>query len=223
MSTAPASVESPGSPPTSSDGAAVESRLRRAAQGSPSITVIGRLRPAPLGRLGRGLMFGTGLFLLRPLLLLLHRLVGWRREGTLTCTDDAVTVRSELQLLGCVLRTETERLSVSRIVSASQVTARSVEPVALGALALVLALVWGLVQIVDGVYGRSLGLVVLGMGAIAAGVVVDLVILWLARLLPDPHRYGVVLRGVDGRQLHVDSLPVETAERFAAAVNRRIP
>jgi hypothetical protein len=193
-------------------------RTMSKAQATPSITLRGRLAPAPLGRLGRGLVYGSGLFLLRPLLSLLHRLLGWRREARLTLAAGQVQVVTEVFLLGQLLHTEQETLPASRLQSAATVTARALEPVALGALAVTVSLVWGLVQLVDGLYGRSFGLVALGLGAIASGVVVDLLILWVARVLPDPARHGLALRTVDGRLLSLRDVVPETAARFAEGV-----
>ena len=193
------------------------------AQASHSITVQGRLAPAPLGRLGRGLVYGTGLFLLRPVLLLLHRLLGWRRQARLTWETSRVEVVTELYLLGQLLRTESETLPASRLQSAATVTARAVEPVVLGALAVTVCLAWGLVQIVDGIYGHSVGLVALGVGAIASGVVVDLAILWVSRVLPDPARHGLCLRTLDGRVVMLRGVVPETAARFAAGVSDGLP
>jgi len=183
-----------------------------------SITLRGRLKSPPLGRLGRGLVYGTGLFLLRPLLVLLQRLLGWRREARLTWSGPEVQLVSQVFLLGQVIRTESETLPVSRIQSAATVTARAAEPVVLGALAVTVSLVWGLVQISDGIYGRSFGLVALGLAAVAGGVVVDLVIGWVARLFPDPMRHGLALRTLAGRQLALQGVVPQTAEKFARSV-----
>lgn len=192
------------------------------AQATKTITLRGRLKPPPLGRLGRGLVYGTGLFLLRPLLVLLQRLLGWRREARLTWSGDEVQLVSQIFLLGQLLRTRGETVSVTRLESAATVTARAVEPVVLGALAVTVSLVWGLVQIVDGIFGRSLGLVALGLAAVAGGVVVDLAILWVARILPDPMRHGFVLQTLGGRQLALQGVVPETAEKLAQGVNDRI-
>ncbi len=188
------------------------------AQSTTSLTLRGRLRPPPLGRLGRGLVYGTGLFLLRPLLVLLQRLLGWRREARLTWSDGEVRLVSQVFVLGQLIRTEDETVPVSRIQSAATVTARAAEPVVLGALAVTVSLVWGLVQIADGIYGRSMGLIALGLGAIACGVAVDLGILWAARVLPDPMRHGLALRTQGGRQLAVHGVVPQTAEKFAEGV-----
>jgi hypothetical protein len=188
------------------------------AQATTTITLRGRLRPPPLGRLGRGLVYGTGLFLLRPLLVLLQRLLGWRREARLTWAGSEVRLVVQVFLLGQLIRTESETLPASRIQSAATVTARAAEPVVLGALAVTVSLVWGLVQIADGIFGRSVGLVALGAVAILGGVAVDLAILWVARVLPDPMRHGVALRTLGGRQLAVHGVVPQTAEKFADGV-----
>lgn len=188
------------------------------AQATTTITLRGRLRPPPLGRLGRGLVYGTGLFLLRPLLVLLQRLLGWRREARLTWAGSEVRLVVQVFLLGQLIRTESETLPASRIQSAATITARAAEPVVLGALAVTVSLVWGLVQIADGIFGRSVGLVALGAVAIGGGVAVDLAILWVARVLPDPMRHGVALRTLGGRQLAVHGVVPQTAEKFADGV-----
>lgn len=188
------------------------------AQATTNITLRGRLRPPPLGRLGRGLVYGTGLFLLRPLLVLLQRLLGWRREARLTWAGSEVRLVVQVFLLGQLIRTESETLPASRIQSAATITARAAEPVVLGALAVTVSLVWGLVQIADGIFGRSVGLVALGAVAILGGVAVDLAILWVARVLPDPMRHGVALRTLGGRQLAVHGVVAQTAEKFAEGV-----
>jgi len=184
-------------------------------QATASITLRGRLKSPPLGRLGRGLVYGTGLFLLRPLVVLLQRLMGWRREARLTWTGDEVRLVVQVFLLGQLIRTESETLPVSRIQSVATVTARAAEPVVLGALAVTVSLVWGLVQIADGVYGRSFGLVALGLAAIAGGVVVDLAVGWVARVLPDPLRHGVALRILGGRHLALQGVVPQTAQKLS--------
>lgn len=188
------------------------------AQATTSITLRGRLKSPPLGRLGRGLVYGTGLFLLRPLLFLLQRLMGWRREARLTWSGGEVRLDSQVFLLGQLIRTESETFPVSRIQSIATITARAAEPVVLGALAVTVSLVWGLVQIVDGIYGRSFGLVALGMAAIAGGVAVDLGIGWVSRIFPDPLRHGLALRTVGGRHLALQGVVPHTAEKFAVGV-----
>jgi hypothetical protein len=188
------------------------------AQATTSITLRGRLQSPPLGRLGRGLVYGTGLFLLRPLLVLLHRLLDWRREARLTWSGGEVQLVSQVFLLGQVIRTESETLPVTRLESAATITARAAEPVVLGALAVTVSLVWGLVQIADGIYGRSVGLVGLGLAAMVAGVAVDLVILWAARIFPDPMRHGLALRTLAGRQVILHGVVPQTAENFAQGV-----
>lgn len=187
-----------------------------------TITLRGRLKPPPLGRLGRGVVYGTGLFLLRPLLALLQRLLGWRREARLTWSGGEVRLVSQVFLLGQLLRTQGETVPVTRLESAATVTARAAEPVVLGALAVTVSLVWGLVQIVDGIYGRSFGMVALGLGAMAGGVAVDLAILWVARVLPDPMRHGLVLQTLGGRQLALQGVVPETAEKLAQGVTDQI-
>ncbi len=188
------------------------------AQATTSIVLRGRLKPPPLGRLGRGLVYGTGLFLLRPLLVLLQRLMGWRREARFTWSGGQVQVVSQVFLLGQVLRTESETLPLTRIQSAATITARAAEPVVLGALAVTVSLVWGLVQIADGIYGRSFGLVALGLAAMVGGVAVDLAILWVARIFPDPLRHGLALRTLAGRRLALQGVVPQTAEKFARGV-----
>jgi len=168
--------------------------------------------------LARGLLYGTGLFLLRPLWVLLQRLMGWRREGCLTWSGGEVKLVSQVFLLGQLIRTESETLPTTRIQSAATITARAVEPVILGALAVTVSLVWGLIQIADGIYGRSFGLVALGLAAIGGGVGVDLAILWVARILPDPLRHGLVLRTLGGRQLALLGVVPQTAEKLADGV-----
>ena len=208
MSDVQAGPATPGSSTSASAGAT-----------TPSMTLYGRFRPfAPLGRLGRGLVYGTGLFLLRPLMIVLHRLVGWRREGTLAWAEGELLVESELFLLGASLRAESERLPASRVVSTATVAAPSAEPVVLGALAVTFSLVWGLYQIADGLYGRSFSLILLGVGAIAAGVAVDIGILWISRIFPDPNRYGVIIRSAEGRTFRLDGVQLETAQRFSVIV-----
>lgn len=191
---------------------------RGSAESAALQQIRGRLQPPPLGRLGRGLVYGTGLFLFRPILWICRRLIGWERRAELGYRDGVLQVDRELVVLGSTLRRERERLPASRLVSAATQQVTAPEPLALGALVLAVALVWGLWQIVDGIYGRSGGLVGMGLGAIAAGAVVDLALFWVASRLPSLRSGGVVVRATDGREISVLGLSEAAADRLAAAI-----
>ncbi len=189
------------------------------AQDPLSITLRGRLVSPPPGRVGRALVYATGLFLLRPLLLLLLHLLGWRREARLTWSSGELHLVTQSFFLGHLLHTENETLAVSRVCSVATVTSRAEEPVALGALAVTVSLAWGLLQVADGLLGRSLGLVAMGLGAMALGVVVDLFILWVARVLPDPLRHGMVLRRMGAEPLLLRGVDPDRAQQLAHSLS----
>lgn len=212
MSSAPMS-----STPDPKNVAGVDARLAPRAM-DVGAALRGRLLPPALGRLGRGLVYGTGLFLLRPLLLLACRLVGWQRSCELRHTQGELRVERELRVLGMTLRRETEHLPLGRLASVSKLWARAPEPLALGALCLGVATIWGLWQLVDGLYGRSAALVGLGLGAIAAGVAVDLLLYWLASHLPGLTTQGMLVRTTDGRKIEVVDLPEASRDRLVDSI-----
>lgn len=179
------------------------------------ITVAGRLRPPPLGRVGRALIYGTGLFLLRPLLLLCHALVGWHRPARAAWKGSLLEVSSELRLLGHLLREESERLPASRVVSVAAIRTAPPEPLVVGALALAFGLIWGLSLVADGIYGRSAGLVGLGLLCVVLGLAVDLGVFFGLRCLPGLDRHGVLIRTTDGRRLAIDAVAPEIAKKFS--------
>ena len=182
------------------------------------LSVAGALEPQPLDRLGRGLVYGTGLFLLRPLVWLLHRLVGWRRTATVDWDGRNLSVHAELRLLGFRLRSEAEALAPSRIVSLAVTESAAPEPLVVGALAVLAGLVWGVWRIGEGIYGHSTGLVLLGLGAIALGAAVDLAIFFGLRLFPGLVQGGVAVRTTGGRRIGLRGVSPDQARRLAERV-----
>jgi hypothetical protein len=182
------------------------------------LSVAGVLEPQPLGRLGRGLVYGTGLFLLRPLAWLLHQLVGWRRTATVAWDGQTLAVHSELRLLGLRLRSEAESLAPSRVVSLAVTESAAPEPLVVGGLAVLVGLVWGVWRIAEGLYGHSTGLVLMGVGAIAIGAAVDLAIFFGLRLFPGLVQAGVAVRTTGGRWIGLRGVAPEQARRLAERV-----
>lgn len=194
----------------------------RAHAAGPNPPLCGRLHPPALGRLGRGLVYGTGLFLLRPLLVLACRLVGWRRSATLRYAEGRLHLERELTVLGMRLSRESEHLPSSRLVSVSSLWTKAPEPLALGALCLGVAVLWGLWQVVDGIYGRSPALVGLGLGVLAAGVAADLLLYIVASRIPGLESQGIRVRTLDGREITVSGLAEADRDRFLASIHKDI-
>ena len=178
----------------------------------------GRLHPPALGRFGRTLVYVTGLFLLRPLLHLACRLVGWQRRAHLRYEGGELYLDTELSVLAISLRKETERLPCRSLVSASKLWTKSPELVALGGLVLAVGVLWGLWQVVDGIYGRSLALVGLGLGAIAAGAAVDVLLYLVALRLPSLDTQGLVLRTTDAREIIITDLDESARDRLITSI-----
>lgn len=179
--------------------------------------LFGTLAPEPLGRLGRGLVYGTGLFLLRPVAAGLGRLVGLRRTASFSIEPGAgLRIRRSVSLLGASLREEDELLDAAQIVSVATCRRTPPEPLAAGALAAAVGIIWGLWQVADGIYGRSAGLVALGLLAATAGVAVDLLVFHLAQRVAWLSQQGARIFLRDGRC--ITAWGTSAPEPFARAV-----
>lgn len=211
--------EAPASDASTPDETRAEASTERPA---PRVSVRGRLQPAPLGRLGRGLVYGTGLFLLRPLVLLLRRLLAWERRTELSLEGSQLILETEHETLGTRLSLQTERLPTDQIVSVTTTQRTAPEPLALGALVAAIAVIWGLWQIVDGLYGRSTGMVAMGLLALVLGAAFDLGMLWVSGFLPGLQRHGVILRIRDGRAIAVDGMEPHSARRLCDALEKTL-
>lgn len=160
----------------------------------------GNLAPEPLGRIGRGLVYGTGLFLLRPVATLLGRLVGLRR--TVSISVEAGTtfrIQRAVSLLGATLQEEDELLDARHVVSVATCRRTAPEPFAAGGLAAAVGIIWGLWQVADGIYGRSPGLVALGGVAALVGIAVDLLTFHVTQRLAWLSQDGARIFLADGR------------------------
>lgn len=195
-----------------------EGSTRRELGVTNPVLLSGRLAPIRLGRLGRGLIYGTGLFLFRPLLLLLRRLLGWERRAEISYANGVLVIHRELVVLGASLGREREHLPLARVVSASRLQVTAPEPLALGGLVLAAATVWGLWRVMDGIHGRSVGLVSIGLGAIAAGAAVDIALYWLAGRLSSFTSHGLALNTLDGRRISVLGLPASGVEHLLSTL-----
>ena len=104
------------------------------------------------------------------------------------------------------------------MVSASRQEVTAPELLAVGGVFFAIAMVWGILRLVDGLFGRSFGLVAMGLGAVALGAAVDIALTALGGRFPALTSHGIAVHLQDGRSITVRGLPAAGADRLLTSL-----
>jgi hypothetical protein len=170
---------------------------------------------------GRGWAHVVGWVAFRQMLTWLSGVIGIRRTTRLALRDESVSVTERLTIFGAVVHEEEQRIPAGKVVSVSSVRALPSLPLLAGAVILIVALVWGVLRIVEGVVGGSAKMVLLGLAVLAIGAVADVLLFLVTQNLFHPGRFGVSVHLSDRRSIGVWGVPEDNARRATEFYNPR--
>lgn len=154
-------------------------------QVSHSIEVSGRAAPPPRGSFWSVLLAITGVSLLIGLGRLLARyILGRRSTGTARLEGDQLVLHTEVQMAGRQLSSSRQTFSRPQVASARLETRYPALPTLVGMLGLGTGVILGLIWLLDGIQGEFTPWILAGVGALMAGVVLDLGLSSLSASLP---------------------------------------
>jgi len=143
-------------------------------------TIDGRLAPRLRSRVLRLLMGLTGLLLARALVVFVASyLLGYRRPCTARIHDEGIVIESSTCLLGRIVRTVATRIPPWKIDRVDREDRFRHAHVLVGALFFLLGVAGGFGLVVEWAWTRFGLYLLLGLGAIALGIAIDLAVVAL--------------------------------------------
>lgn len=145
----------------------------------------GRACGRPVRSAGRVFMAVTGLLLFAGLGKLLARYVlGYRRAGEISLTDDGVTYAEQTRLAGREIRNRTEVIKRDDVLSVEIEQRYPFLWTIVGMACLCLGVLLGIIWIMDGVQGEFVPWILSGVGVLLLGVLLDLALTTINASLP---------------------------------------
>jgi hypothetical protein len=154
-------------------------------QASGALEVSGRAAPPQRGSLWSLIAGVTGLSLLIGLGRLFARyILGRRSQGTVRLHGDSLTLQVETRMAGRPLSSSEQTFARPQVASARLETRFPALPTLVGMLGLGTGVILGLIWLLDGIQGEFTPWILGGVGALMAGVLLDLGLSSLAASLP---------------------------------------
>ena len=189
------------------------------AQAAEAIT--GRVGPRPVGPVRRALALCTGWALLRTIFGAAGRyLLGLRRTMEVTIAPRGLVCHRRVELLGRVIRQSEEVVPFAGLAAVERESRYPYLYLLVGVGGLALGAIWGVLRIFDGIRGGYAPLALVGLGAIALGVVFDLGLqaLWPAKR----GRVSLTLLRAPKRWIRLVDVDGDAAQRFVSTLKGRL-
>lgn len=189
------------------------------AEGAEAIT--GRIGPRPVGPIRRALALCTGWALLRTIVGAAGRyLLGLRRSIDVTIAPRGLVCHRKIELLGRTIRESEEVVPFAGLASIERESRYPYLYLLVGVGGLALGAIWGVLRIFDGIRGSYAPLALIGLGAIALGVVFDLGLqaFWPAKR----GRVSLTLLRAPKRWIRLVDVDGVAAERFVSTLKTRL-
>lgn len=192
-----------------------------AATGDAAAALTGRVGPRPVGMLRRTLALCTGWALLRTIFGAAGRyLLGFRRTMSVAIAPRGLVCHRKVELLGKTIRESEEVVPFAGLAAVERESRYPYLYLLVGVGGLALGAIWGVLRVFDGIRGSYAPLALVGLAAIALGVVFDLGLsaLWPAR----KGRVSLTLLRAPKRWIRIVDVDGEAAQRFVAALKGRL-
>jgi len=184
-------------------------------------TLAGRAGRAPNDSLRTLVRVVTGLALLGWVARTVGFLVGLRRVVEVRIVAGALRVRRRTTLLGKTLRETDETWTFNAVAGAARSRRWAALPLLAGLGALAAGVLVGVLVLVDGVRAADPSLLLVGAAVVLSGVLLDLVLDVLAPARAS--RVAVDVRLLSGRSVRLCAVPLADADRFLSALADRLP
>lgn len=191
------------------------------ATGEAAEALTGRIGPRPVGALRRALALCTGWALLRAVFGAAGRyLLGFRRTMQVTIAPRGLVCRRKVELLGRTIRESEEVVPFAGLAAVERESRYPYLYLLVGVGGLSLGAIWGVLRIFDGIRGAYAPLALVGLAAIALGVMFDLGLsaLWPAQ----KGRVSLTLLRAPKRWIRLVDVDGEAAQRFVTALKGRL-
>lgn len=189
--------------------------------GEAAEALTGRVGPRPVGAVRRALALCTGWALLAAIGGAAGRyLLGFRRTMQVTLAPKGLVCRRKVELLGRTIRESEEVVPFAGLAAVERESRYPYLYLLVGVGGLSLGAIWGVLRVFDGIRGSYAPLALLGLAAIALGVVFDLGLsaLWPAK----KGRVSLTLLRAPKRWIRLVDVDGEAAQRFVAALKGRL-
>lgn len=191
------------------------------ATGDAAEALTGRVGPRPVGPVRRALALCTGWALLSAVLGAAGRyLLGFRRTMSVTIAPRGLVCRRKVDLLGKTIRESEEVVPFAGLASVERESRYPYLYLLVGVGGLALGAIWGVLRVFDGIRGAYAPLALVGLAAIALGVIFDLGLsaLWPAR----KGRVSLTLLKAPKRWIRLVDVDGEAAQRFVTTLKGRL-
>jgi hypothetical protein len=188
-----------------------------------SVSVEGRDVAPRLPRFWRTLGLLTGITVIARLVGLFARFVlGYRRQATLTLSDQELRYVVDTEMLGRHSSQRERRIRLGAVTVAGREVAEGATGLYVGVGAIAVGALVGALIFGDGLAGRSGSLVLLGFTLIATGIGVEIGAYYLGALRGGPPRCGLEIEALPRLRIRLADVETQPALRLLETLTQRV-